>query len=222
MKWFSFSSLRARLLLLGFFAAIPAIELIITAYIEQRQLVRDKTRDDALKAAQLVAEDYDDLVEGARQLLITLAQLPEVRTGRANECGALFANLLRQYQRYTNFGAARSNGEVFCSGLPVTRAVALANEPSFQQAIETRQFAVGEYVIGHVSGKPSITFVYPIAGAKGDAQGAVFAGVAVDWLAQLSGKLRLPAGATLTLADRKGKILVQYPGPAHWVGKPIP
>ena len=89
MTRFSFSSLRARLLLLGFLAVIPALELIIVGHFEQRQLVIAKAREDTLKVAQFVARDYNDLIEGARQLLVALAQLPEVHSGQ-NKCSALF------------------------------------------------------------------------------------------------------------------------------------
>ena len=218
---FSVSSLRARLLLLGFLAAIPALELIISAYFEQRQFVVAKNREDAIKAAQLVARDYDDLIEGARQLLISIAQLPEVQAGRGARCSEILAILLKQFRRYTNIGAVNANGDVFCSGLPLPRPVNLADRPWFPYAVETRKFTVGEFVIGRTTGKPSVTFAFPIVSAGGQVQGAVFAGLDLDWLAEFASKLRLPPGTTLTLADRKGVILVQHTG-THWVGKPIP
>ena len=221
MKWFSFSSLRSRLLLLGLLAAIPAFELIISVYFEQRQLVTAKNKEEALKQAQLVAREYDDMIEGARQLLIAMAQLSETRAGRSAQCGEVFAKLLKQYRRYSNFGVVNTNGEVSCSGLPLTRSVNLADQTWFQQLMETRKFVVGEHVIGRISGKPSITFAFPIFSERGQAQGAVFASLDLDWLAQMSGKFQLPAGTTLALADRKGTILAQRPG-SHLVGKTIP
>ncbi len=221
MKWFSFSSLRGRLLLLGFLAAIPAVELIVTAYVEQRRLVVARAKEDALKAAQFVAKDYDDLIEGARQLLVALAQLPEVRAERATRCSEILANLLTQYRRYTNFGALNTNGDVVCSGLGLARPVNLADRPWFSNVMESRKFAVGEYVVGRTTGKPSLTFGFPILSAGGEARGAVFAGLNLDWLGEIARKLRLLPGTTVTLVDRKGTILVQYPG-GHGVGKPIP
>ncbi len=222
MTWFSFSSLRARLLLLGFFAVVPALELMVVAHLEQRRLVTAKAKEDALKVAQLVARDYDDVIEGARQLLITLAQLSEVRAAGAAECSQLLAKLLKQYRRYTNFGAAHINGDVFCSAIPPTRPVNLAGQPVFQRAVEARQFVVSEYLIGHVSGKPSITFAYPVLGVNGETLGAVFAGVDLDWLTQPSPKLYSVPGTTLVLLDHNGTILAQNPGPKDRVGKRIP
>ena len=221
MKWFSFSSLRGRLLLLGFLAVIPAVELIVTAYVEQRRSVVARAKEDALKAAQFVAKDYDDLIEGARQLLVAVAQLPEVRAERASRCSEILANLLTQYRRYTNFGALNANGDVVCSGVSLAGPVNLADRPWFSYAMESRKFAVGEYVVGRTTGKPSLTFGFPILGAGGEARGAVFAGLDLDWLAEIARKLQLPPGTTVTLADRKGMILIQYPR-SHSVGKPIP
>lgn len=222
MKWFSFSSLRGRLLLLGFFAVIPALELTISAYFDQRRLVIARTKEEALKAAQLVARDYDDMIEGARQLLVALAQLPEVRAGQGARCSVTLAGLLKQYRRYSNFAAVNAGGELFCSAAALTGPVSLADQAWFQQAIGTRKFVVSEYVTGHASGRPSIILAYPVLDEKGQTQGAVYAGLDLDWVAELTAKLSLPAGTTLTLADRKGTVLVQHPGPADWLGKTIP
>ena len=222
MKWFSFSSLRSRLLLLGFFAVIPALELTISAYFDQRRLVIARTKEEALKAAQLVARDYDDMIEGARQLLVALAQLPEVRAGRGSRCSATLAGLLKQYRRYSNFAAVHSSGELFCSAVAPTGPVSLADQPWFQQAVGARKFVVSEYVTGHASGRPSIILAYPVLDEKGQTQGAVYAGLDLAWVTELTVKLSLPAGTALILADRKGTVLVQHPGPADWLGKTIP
>ncbi len=148
------TSVRARLLLIVLLTVLPAFAFI--AY-DTKEEYRRETRavlDQALLLAQLVSSQHDDLIAGARQLLVALAQLPQVRGGDRVACSRLFADLLRQYTRYTNLGATTPDGEVFCSAVATQEAVTVADRPWFQQAVRTRDFTIGEYLIGRVTGKP--------------------------------------------------------------------
>jgi signal transduction histidine kinase len=134
----------------------------------------------------------------------------------------LFEDLLHQHPIYANFGAIRSNGEVFCSGLPLAGPVNLADRLYFRRALETRAFAVGEYQVGRITGKATVNLGYPIFDDENKVQGVVFAALDLAWLNDLAAKAGLPAGSTLTVVDHHGIVLARYPDPERWVGKPAP
>ena len=69
MRWFSFSSLRARLLLLVLLAVIPVLGLILYTDLEQRRLAADQAQGDALRFVRLAAADQTQLIQGTDQLL---------------------------------------------------------------------------------------------------------------------------------------------------------
>jgi anti-sigma regulatory factor (Ser/Thr protein kinase)/HAMP domain-containing protein len=50
----------------------------------------------------------------------------------------------------------------------------------------------------------------------------VTAALDLGWLTRLARQADLPEGSTMTLLDRAGTVLVQYPGPKEWEGKPLP
>ena len=52
----------------------------------------------------------------------------------------------------------------------------------------------------------------------------VFAALDLDWVSHFESALpaQLPPGATWTEIDRGGKILVRYPSPEKWIGRPFP
>ena len=79
MAGFPFSSLRFRLILLVLLAVLPALGLILYTAVEQRRLATTEVQENALRLARFAAADQDNLIEGARQLLIALARLPEIR-----------------------------------------------------------------------------------------------------------------------------------------------
>src|SRR5215210_5199236 len=145
------SSLRVRLLLLVLLAVLPALGLILYGAAEQRRQAADTLRAEGLRLARLAAGDQEDLNESSRQLLIILARLPAVRDRDAAACSALFVELLRLYPRYANLGVAGADGEIFCSGLPLGGPVNIADRAYFQRALQTHDFAIGDYQIGRVS-----------------------------------------------------------------------
>jgi PAS domain S-box-containing protein len=222
MSRFSLSSLRSRLLLLVLLAIIPALGLTLYTASEDRQREANHIKEDALRLAQIVSVEEEQLIRGTRQLLVTLAELPQVRDGDSTLCSAFFAGLLKQYHRYDNLGAIELDGDVFCSALPTGGLVNAADRGYFQRALQTRDFAIGDYQIGRITGKPSINFGYPVLDEDGQVQAVVFAALDLDWLNQYEYQLtaQLPQGSTLTKIDRDGVVLVHEPDPEKWVGQP--
>src|SRR6185436_14460075 len=87
--------LRVRLIALVFVAVLPALGLIIYTAIEQRHLGVDAAKTEALRLVRLTSTTHERLIEGARQLLITLSQLDQVKSQDTAACNTLFSNLVR-------------------------------------------------------------------------------------------------------------------------------
>ncbi|HLC42019.1 MAG TPA: ATP-binding protein [Methylomirabilota bacterium] len=217
-----FSSLRVRLLLLVLLAVIPALGLTLYTNLEERQLRKQHVQEHALRLSRIVSADHERLIEDARQLLVTLARLGAVRDRNRAACNALFADLLTQHSSYANLGVIDAGGNVFCSALPMTRPVNVADRAWFERAARTRDFAIGEYQIGRITGKATINFGYPVLDDAGRVRAVVFAALDLAWLNELASQAGLPPGSVLTAIDRHGTILSRYPDQAKWVGKLLP
>jgi len=222
MKRFSFSSLRARLLLLVFFAIIPALGLTLYTGAEMRRAASVEAEANSVRLAQSVSSTQDDLFERARQLLTALAQIPMVRGGNPAECNSLFSMLVKKYASYTNLGVVTPAGNIFCSGLPLPGPVNVADRAWFRRALESRDLVIGDYIVGRVTGKPTLGLGYPVLDEAGEVQAVLYAGLDLGWLNKIAAKTQLPTGTTLTVIDRKGTILVRFPDPEKWVGKSMP
>ena len=222
MRWFSFSSLRARLLLLVLLAVIPVLGLLLYTDLEQRRLAADQAQEDALRFVRLAAADQTQLIQGTDQLLAALAQLPAVRDGDPEACTLLFTNLLKRYPAYANLGAARADGEVFCSVVPVTGPLSVAGSTWFQHVVQRRDFTIGEYQRSLVTGQFTLVLGYPVLDVTGQVRAVIAAALDLGRLNQLAAQARLPAGATLTAVDRNGTIVARYPDPWQWIGTVLP
>jgi len=218
----SLASLRTRLLLLVLLAALPALVLTLSTNLEERQLRKALVHEDAMRLSRLVSADYERLIEEARQLVVSLARLPAVRERHRTACHTLFTELLTQHASYANLGVIDADGQVLCSALPITDAVSLDDRVYFRRAVETRDFAVGEYQVGRITRKATVNFGYPVLDDAGQLRAVVFAALDLAWLKALASQAGLPPGAMLTVIDRHGTILSRYPDEGTWIGQRMP
>lgn len=216
-----FSSLRLRLVALVLLAILPAMGLAVYNAVQDVNRERARAQERALQGMHIVATEHRVLIASTHQLLAALADLPELRPGRGEECSALLARLLPLHASYANFGAADRNGNVFCSAVPMSAPVNVADRAWFQRALERRDFAVGDYQIDRITGKPVLVFGHPVW--EGDQIIAVaFAALDLAWLEGLAQEINLPEGSIYMVMDRQGVILMHWPSGSEWVGRTAP
>jgi len=222
MQLFPFSSLRSRLILLILLAVLPSLGMTLYTGLEEHQIQMAQVQENTLRLTRLAAGDLVQVIEGARQLLIGLAQLPEVGRGDSEVCGTLFSNLLRQYPYYLNLGVIDSAGNLSCSALPFQGPVSMGSRVYVRGAINTASFTISPYQIEKITGEATINFVYPVLGGRDGGQSAVFAALDLKWFKQIELEAQLPKGAELIVVDHNGTILARYPEPNQWVGQFVP
>jgi signal transduction histidine kinase len=222
MAWLSLASLRTRLLLLVLLAVIPALGLTLYTNLEERQLRKALVQEHAMRLSRLVSGGYERLIEDARQLLVTLAQLPAVRDRNLAACNALFADLLTQHSSYANLGVIDTDGNVICTAIPITDEVYLGDRVYFRRALESGDFAIGEYQVGRITRKATVNFGYPVLDDASHVRAVVYAALDLAWLNKLARQAELPSETMLTIVDRNGTILSRYPDDGNWVGELMP
>ncbi len=214
--------LRSRLLIVVLTALLPLLGLMVYAGVEGRRRAATDSQAAALTVARMAAVEQHQLIEGTRQLLVALAQLPEVANHDGPRCSALFANIRAQFPAQANLGAATPTGDLFCSAQPMAEPVNIADRPYFRRAIDTRQFAVGSFLVGRITGRPSLTLAYPAIDRAGRLRAVVFVALDLSWLNHLPTDALLPGGSTLTVFDGDGVVLARYPLAEEWVGQANP
>jgi len=167
VKRLSFSSLRVRLGLLVLLAVLPALAVVVYTGMEHRQLAAADAQAESHRLARRIAGRQTRLAEETHRLLIALSKLPEVRSRNSKGCSQFFSDLRKNYSLYTNLGALRPNGDVFCSALPFSGVINVADRLYFQRAVESRNFAAGEFQIGRLTKTPSINFSYSVLDERG-------------------------------------------------------
>ena len=211
-----FSGIRARLIVLVLLAVLPALAVILYVGHHHGQRELSAAREQMRLFARLTATDYTHLVNNTRQLLATLARLPEVRDGRGQSCNTLMGRIKSGYAQYANLGAIRPDGTIFCSAHPQPGSVNASDRGYFQKAVATREFTIGDYQVGRITGKPVVVLAYPAYDDDMRLRAVLFAAVDLAWLNPLLPMAHLPEGMTLTLLDNQGIVLNRYPQPEKW------
>ena len=214
------SNLRVRLLFLVIVAVLPAVGLLILSASEQRNQAITAAQDDAQRLANLAAADQSRLIESTRQLLVVLARLPELRA-QNGACDRLLVDLRAQFPIYANLGVIAPDGTLACSAVQPSSPVNLSDRAYFRAAVATRDFAVGDYQIGRVTGKPALNCAYPILDAAGAVLGVVYAALDLATVAQFGANGQLPADAVVTVFDRGGTVLIRQPNTDNVIGRSL-
>jgi PAS domain S-box-containing protein len=222
MARFSTAGLRGRLLLLVLLAVVPASALTLYGGVEERRQAALDAQADTIRLTRLAAANHEKLVEGAQQLLVTLAHLPPVLQQDGAACHTLFRGLVGHYPHYTNFGVADGSGRVFCSALPHAQQINAADRNWYRRALHARDFAIGDYQRGPITGKEVLVLGYPVVSPGGKVRAVVFAALDMAKLNQVAAQARLPEGAVFLLIDSNGTILARSPNPERWVGRTVP
>ena len=92
-----FVSLRARLLAIVALVLVPWLVLVILTQADERKVAIANVGDDAMALVHIVTSNQAAQVEAARQLLLALARLPQLRGGNRAACSALMAEMLKAY-----------------------------------------------------------------------------------------------------------------------------
>ena len=214
--------LRAQLLALVLVAVIPAFGLLgYDAVTERRESVIQAERD-ATNLARLAAREHSRLLAGARQLLLSLSKSSGIRSSRSpGACRQLLAEVLKLYPYYNNIGVASADGVVYCSALPFSRPVNIADRAYFRRALETRGVGVGEYQVGRITKIPTINLGHAVLDGANHVQAVTFVAVSLAWLSDMTAGIGLNPDSTISLFDRNGTVLAHYPEAEKWLGKSL-
>ena len=218
-QFFNSLSLRTLLILLALLLALPTVLLIIHSGATQRNEAIRKGFGEVRRVVNNIAKEQYNLTGDVEQLLVTLAQTHEIRKHDVAATNAMLASILKKSPHFNNIVVTDQSGTVWASALPLpNHPITLEGRRSLKNAIKSRTFSSGEYVIGSISGKATIGFGYPMIYESGILEGVIAANIRFDTYEPLLNPIDIPKGITLDIVDRNGIILHRYPDTDNVVG----
>ncbi len=217
-----FFSLRARLLLLVGLAVLPLFAVVVYDSLRQRQESLAAAQRQAQELAETAALQQQLIFGHTQQILSSLAKTGELYTGKIQgKCAELGTEWLRRFPYYINFGLIAPDGTVLCSVVPFKGAVNLADRDYFRQARDSRDFAIGRYQTGRITGKPTVNAAYPLV-SEGRLVYVAYLAIDLSWLNTLLSHIQLPPDSNVALIDNEGTVLAAYPPDTFNIGQSLP
>lgn len=219
------ASIQFRLLVLVAASALPMLLFAVVLTRQANRTARATAESQALQLARRIAARVDDHVSTVDALLAALSRTvePDARQRQRND--ALLAAVSRDVgERFLNISVADADGHVVGlsspGGTPVP-AVSVADRRYFQEARRSRGFAIGDPMIGRLSGHYAIAFGRAIVDPRGRVRGVVAASTRLEQLRRIVVPADLPAEAIVTVLDSRGVVLARSRDGARWVGRDI-
>ena len=216
------ATLRLRLVLLMLAAVLPLFALsLVTSMLNTDAAIKRATLNLQAVAA-LVAGNQQQLAETAKQVLTAIANSPDVFDANVARCTSYLANLNRLYPAYANLGIIGADGNTRCHGIDAKGSVYLGDRTYFRDALASRSFASGDYVLGRLSARPVINFALPTLDADGRVNQIAYLAIDVAEISASIAKTNLPPTGRVVILDRNGAVLAAKPSVSTLIGSKLP
>ena len=209
-------------MLLVMVAVAPGIAVVIYSSIELQ-------RDEAIKAqvelesvSKLVAATQEQWIESVRQALTAVAVGPLARAGDLSKLCGDFLHTVKSYSSsYTNIGILDPDGILRCHTLAGIGPIDLSHRRFFKKGISTHQFAIGDYMLGFLTGRKVLGFGMPIYSSTGALSGLAYATVDLDHVNRQLQTIALPPTMHIAVTDAAGTILLSNNSGVSLIGQPL-
>lgn len=202
-------SLHERLLVVLVAALLPLFATAIWMAMRENRDAIELGRSQLKFAASLLAANQDRTAEATEQMLGAVAAVPDLRQGGHARCQAYLEGLRQRFDVYANIGMVAPDGHVLCDALGAG-AASLQDREYLRRALATGRFSMGEPIVGRLSGRRSLPFALPVV-ENGEVVVVVYAALDLAKATQALSTVALPPGARVLVADRQGRVLMEYP-----------
>lgn len=205
-----FSRLRVRILLFIAFLVLPL--LLVLGYFSSiyRAIIVQELRNDALELTRAIANRQEYHINGSREFLLLLSQISFLREEDWETCNRFYREIFPAYQdSYTNIGYVDAEGDLKCSVVPFEKPVNLSDQGWFIKVRDTRQFAIGDYLVSALNNELVISLGMPVFSEDGEWGGVVGVALSLKWLNEMIAETFLPERSVLTITDHNGIILAR-------------
>ena len=207
---FLHGSIRKTLAFLFLAAALPAFVVLLLYGIQKYEDSVSKAETDLLRFVNQIAEIQQQATLSTRLLLDNVARMPAVRQADAKACKEIFANALQLSPHLAGITLTDPAGNVVASTRPQMTAN-MSMSKHFRDALRTKSFAVGEFMIGRLQPVPIFPFAAPVLTTQGQVHGMLLASIDLDRYKQLFQNMRFPDKSFVGVCDHAGLRLYRFP-----------
>lgn len=213
-------SLTHRLLALTLVASLPGLAAVGYGSFDLRNTRYAEVQSEAQRNAQVVATEIDQIFDGIQGALRAVAEADEVRNPNGSACSEYVARVRPNIAPLTAILVVGLDGNIRCSSEPSLASLNLAGRDYLHEAVDGKKFAIGTFIASKVSDRNVIPVAIPIL-RDDKVEGAVVAGLNLEWLGGRLKQRGVSRGGAVLIADRTGTVVSREPFPEKYIGTKI-
>ncbi|OGT98992.1 MAG: hypothetical protein A2079_02240 [Geobacteraceae bacterium GWC2_48_7] len=214
--------IRVQLLLITLMIAAPAIAIIMFNGMQQRERAVSEAYSLTRLIAEKVESEQKETASNIEQLLVTLAQLPDVRQQNKSNVQPLLQQLKALNPEYVNILVADLTGKVWAAVTMPPPPSMVSDRRYFTNSVANGRISSGEYVISKSLSKPVFHFAYPYRDQSGKISGAIVVALSLEKYLDFLKSGPFPQGSNILLLDHSGVILNRALEPEKVIGRKYP
>ncbi len=204
-------SLSRKLGLLMMLAISPALVILLYSGLEQRRQSIEYAQKNVFQLTHTMASTQQEVTRSVKQILCTLSHLPSIQAMDTERVNEIFKAIVAQNKNYNNIAISVINGVVLASGRSFNK-VNLADRKHFIDALKTKEFVVGEYIVSRVGATvPGLAFAYPVLDGQGNAKAILTVVIKLSDFSNFHEVMDLPEKSFIAITDHNGVRLFYYP-----------
>ncbi len=214
-----FLSIRARLIVLAVLAIIPLVFQRIHSLQVAREHRIDSARAEVMDLAERGIASQRDVMYSVRALLQLVATVYARTPFEPSDCNQYLVALAHNVPWIGGLSIAQPEGQIVCSTEPNAIGLNVSDRPHFQKALQSRGFALSDYLINRTHQVPTLVASYPAIRSDGAISAVVLSMINLQWINELVGAAARRSGASVVLLDGGGTLIAASADSENLIGK---
>jgi len=192
-------------------AVIPVFSVIIYSEISKRSEAVTSAKEDVQIFLHSFSEVQNNITGTTRTLLHTIAALPEIQHGTPEAARMVLSTLLKANPIYTNAILVDLNGKVIAMGKGKDKGFNFSDRKQFKDAVSSKRFSSGEFVIGKATSKAIFPFGMPVLDSSGNLLSVIIIGINLNHYQKIFHQEQFPKGTFFGACDHNGMRIFRQP-----------
>jgi two-component sensor histidine kinase len=205
--WGRNAGLRPRLVLIvGIAMLAPGVLAVLQAISSYRSSMRILEQNLA-QAAQLAANEEENMISASREILTSLAAQPDIRGQQLPACRRALQRAIGGLDQYAGAAIVDANGAMVCTSAQMNGAVRLDDRAWFREIMSGDAFVVSDLIFSRWLSSWGMVTAVPLLDEQGTIQGSVALFIGLDWLTRRYQRAAPSDDTALALLDGKGDLI---------------
>jgi diguanylate cyclase (GGDEF)-like protein len=212
-------SIRTRLIVLAMLAITP----LVFDHVHGLELARahqiDRARTEVIELARRGTESQRENIHSVRSLLQMVARVYANMPIVPSNCNQYLKVLTGNVPWIRGLSTAGVDGRITCSTQPDAIGLNVADRAHFQNALNSREFVLSNYMINRIGQFPGLIAAFPVARDDGPVTGVVLAAINLQWIGELVTAAAQRSGASVLLLDGSATLLAASADEENLIGQ---